>query len=535
MKRVLIMLLCIVMLFSVTSFASADAPTTATLPSGTEINLSGMPIVNEPMEFELMAYVPTGAESYDKLLFTSEMEARSNVHIKWTEVSPLAVNEKVNLALASDELPDAFFKCSISNQIQERYIDDGVFVALNDYLETYMPAFNATLEKYSDLGPSIALSNGLIYGVPYTNGVPSMGGGPVGWYNKKFYDKLGISEPKTLDEFFDAMVAVRDGDPNGNGEADEIPILAGIGSLTGYITSAYQLQNRGTSTGYIDAQPDDTSKIRFWPTDTRYREALDFVRKLWENNLIDTEDFIKSDLPSMMAKYNEDRVGFTLQLYTQIDKAGPDFAHITQPLETPYGQGLSQKGATNFGSGNFIITKMCKDPEVLCRWVDYFYTDEGMELFFMGVKDKTFIVKEDGTLCYTDEILHNPDGLSYVQAFGKYLCWGDGRNPALLDAKYFQGGAELTPQEISRAKALEPYLPDEIWPDFNATEEESKFFATNGVDIETLVGELRANWVTGNVENSDAVWEDYINQLNNMGLEQYIAYKQAQYDRYAHR
>ncbi|MDY2770737.1 MAG: hypothetical protein SOU13_12555 [Eubacteriales bacterium] len=56
----------------------------------------------------------------------------------------MAVTEKVNLALAGNELPDAFFKCAIDNDLQQRYGEDGVFVPLNDYLETYMPAFNAT-------------------------------------------------------------------------------------------------------------------------------------------------------------------------------------------------------------------------------------------------------------------------------------------------------------------------------------------------------------------------------------------------------
>ena len=444
---------------------------------------------------------------------------------------PLAVDEKVNLALASGDLPDAFFKCAISTQIQERYAQDGVFVPLNDYLETYMPAFNAALNEYSDLGPSISLSDGTIYGVPYTNGIPSMGGGPDGWYNKKFYDKLGITEPKTLDEFFDALVAVRDGDPNGNGEADEIPFVASIENAVYYIMSAYQLRNRGTSSGYIDADPEDPTKVRFWPTDERYREALEFTRKLWENNLLDHDS--EFDIASCIAKYNADRVGFTLQLYTQLDKAGVDFAHITAPLESEYGVGLAYKAATSYGGGNFVITNVCSNPEVLCRWVDYFYTDEGMELFLMGVEGKTFVVNEDGTLQYTDEILNNPNGLSYVQAFGQYLCWGDGRNPALLSEKYFQGGAEMTPQQLSLAASMKPYLPEEVWPAFTATEEESKFFATNGVDIETLVTEFRAGYVAGTVDNTDEAWNQYIDQLNNMGLEQYIAYKQAALDRYS--
>ena len=151
----------------------------------------------------------------------------------------------------------------------------------------------------------------------------------------------------------------------------------------------------------------------------------------------------------------------------------------------------------------------------------------------MGVEDKTFVVNEDGTLQYTDEILNNPNGLSYVQAFGQYLCWGDGRNPAMLSEKYFQGGAEMTPQQLSLAASMKPYLPEEIWPAFTATEEEAKFFSTNGVDIETLVTEFRAGYVAGTIDNTDEAWNQYIDQLNNMGLEQYIAYKQAALDRYS--
>ena len=222
MKRILSLLfaLCLVL------------PTSAVAAT---VNESGMPIVDEKVEVTIMAYVPTGAASYDDLLFTTEMEARTNVHVNWIEVSPVAVTEKVNLALAGNELPDAFFKCAIDNDLQQRYGEDGVFVPLNDYLETYMPAFNATLNKYSDLRTSISMPDGTIYGVPYTNGIPSVGGGPNGWYNKKFFDALGMTEPKTLEEFYDAMVEIRDGDVNGNGEADEIPFLTDIKGAVEYI------------------------------------------------------------------------------------------------------------------------------------------------------------------------------------------------------------------------------------------------------------------------------------------------------------
>ena len=77
------------------------------------------------------------------------MEARTNVHVNWIEGSPVAVTEKVNLALAGNELPDAFFKCAIDNDLQQRYGEDGVFVPLNDYLETYMIRYNK-LRKFQN-------------------------------------------------------------------------------------------------------------------------------------------------------------------------------------------------------------------------------------------------------------------------------------------------------------------------------------------------------------------------------------------------
>ena len=59
MKRIVTLALALFLLLSLTTAGLAE---TATLESGLEINLEGMPIVNEPVEFTIMAYVPTGAE-----------------------------------------------------------------------------------------------------------------------------------------------------------------------------------------------------------------------------------------------------------------------------------------------------------------------------------------------------------------------------------------------------------------------------------------------------------------------------------------
>lgn len=42
--------------------------------------------------------------------------------------------------------------------------------------------------------------------------------------NKVWLDKLGLEVPTTLAELKEVLIAFRDGDPNGNGIQDEIPM-----------------------------------------------------------------------------------------------------------------------------------------------------------------------------------------------------------------------------------------------------------------------------------------------------------------------
>ena len=47
-----------------------------------------------------------------------------------------------------------------------------------------------------------------------------------GYYIRKdWLRKLGLKEPKTVEELYEVLIAFRDKDPNGNGKKDEIPVF----------------------------------------------------------------------------------------------------------------------------------------------------------------------------------------------------------------------------------------------------------------------------------------------------------------------
>jgi len=63
------------------------------------------------------------------------------------------------------------------------------------------------------------------------------------------------------------LKAFKTGDPNGNGQADEIPwYVTGVLGLNP-LNGAWGLQNRGTRVRYIDFD-ENLKKVRFYPTDS---------------------------------------------------------------------------------------------------------------------------------------------------------------------------------------------------------------------------------------------------------------------------
>lgn len=167
----------------------------------------------------------------------------------------------------------------------------------------------------------------------------------------------------------------------------------------------------------------------------------------------------------------------------------------------------------------------------MVKWMDYFYSDEGAKMFFLGWKDVTYKEEPNGEFEYTDEITKNPKGLTLDQAISQYLMWPGGYYPGIVKQKFFKG-AEGRPTSVDNATKAESYTIkiDEVWPAFNYTAEETEELATLANDITTYNSEMRDKFITG--DESFDKWDEYVSTIKKMNLDRYMEiYKQA-YDRY---
>lgn len=493
------------------------------------LNDSGFPIVKEPIQLTFFTgKAPTTANNWKETALWKEYAKMTNVNVDFQLVSFETMAEKRNLALASGDYPDAFHTTRLSAADLMQYGSQGTFVKLNDLIDKYAPNLKRLMDKYPFVKQGITMPDGNIYSFPlvYEPGFDTILISNKLWIQKEWLDKLNMPEPQTVDEFYNYLKSVKGKDLNGNGKDDEIP-FGGVGytGLMDNLKGAFGLMNRGVNHKNVDVDP-KTNKLRFTPADDSYKQLLQFMNKLHSEGLLDKESVTIKSNP-FYAKGAEGVYGATSLTWpsTLMNQNG----YVVSPaLKGPNGDRMySNIQSSLVQVGAFVITDKNKYPEATVRWIDHFYGDEGSKMFFMGIKDVSYTESADGTIDYVDEIKKNPQGLTLEQAVVKYVTWPGGSYPGIVTPNYFKAVTE----EMNKATdKLKPYMIKDIWPAFTFTNEEAEQLKVLSTDINTYVDQMASKFITGEAPFTE--WENYVNTLKKMKIDDYLKVYQAAYDRY---
>lgn len=498
------------------------------------VNESGMPIVKEPVKLDFFAgKAPATNDNWNDVMVFNEYEKMTDMDINWTMVPHESLAEKRNLTLASGNLPDAFHSAGMPSADILKYGQQGVFLPLNDLIDKYAPNFKKILEENPEVKKALTFPDGNIYSFPLMSDPDFLSYrlGPKPRINIDWLEALDMDMPETTEDFYEYLKAVKEKDPNGNGKADEIPYGApGIDTLLDFLLGSYGLANMGTSNGTIDLDP-DTNELRFYPTTDGYKEMLQYVNKLYSEELIEQNIFtIESN--QYHANGMEEKYGSTVW-YNPVDIFGdePGKPLVGLPaLEGPKGnKGFNTIMPTVVVPGAFLITNANEHPVATIKWIDYFYGDEGIKLFFMGIEGKTYEVNEDGETEYMDHILNSEEGLTYEQEQAKYLTFPGGGFPSVVSQKYF-GGPANNPEDLEAAAKLKPDVVENPWSPFKYTKEENDKLAGFGHDIDKYVTEMRDKFISGDLSFDE--WDKYVETIEGMNLEEYMKIKTEAYERY---
>ncbi|WP_445486770.1 ABC transporter substrate-binding protein [Niallia sp. 03133] len=470
----------------------------------------------------------------DKLIF-KRLEDQTGVHIKWKNYTNESFVEKRNIAIASGDLPDAIFDAAYGDYDLLKLAKDGVIVPVEDLIEDYMPNLQKVLEEAPEYKSLMTAPDGHIYSFPW---IEELGTGKEAiqavdcfpWINKEWLDKLGLEMPKTTDELKTVLKAFKTQDPNGNGKADEIPMsfrINGGGEDLSFLFGSFGLGDNWDHTVVTN-----DGEVKYTAADEGYKEAIKFFNELNKEGLIDVEAF-DQDWNTYLAKGKENRYG----LYFTWDKANitgmNDKYDLMGPLKGPDGQiNVARTNGVGFDRGRMVVTSENKNLELTAKWIDQLYdpiqsVQNNWGTYGDDSQQNIFeLDKEAGML------KHLPlEGTAPVELRQKTSVNGP---LAILDSYY--GKVTTKPDDAAwrmdlMKKVMVPYMKaDNNYPKVFFSIEELDKLTSIETDLTAYVNRKRAEWITNG--KAEEEWNDYLKELDRLGLQEWLKIKQDGYDRF---
>ncbi|TBL81968.1 extracellular solute-binding protein [Paenibacillus thalictri] len=489
---------------------------------------TGFPIVKNKIELKAFSRQDPQLGNYNDMYLWKTMEEKTNIHLNWDTPS-LANNaskERLNLLLSTGDLPDIILKNDLGVSQIQKFSSQGLFVPLEPYIDKYAPNVKAMLDKYPDVKQAITSPDGHIYFLPNVKDYLPSNVGRYPLINMKWLEKVGMQPPKTSDELLKVLIAFRDKDPNGNGKADEIPLSAHtIDFVTRTVANMFGLEYQ-YGYGNLFAANLENGKVNIWLDDDRYKETLQFLKQLYDQKLIDPEIFTQTD-QIYFGKLADNRIGFTALYQPRNAGKYADQFDAIEPIKGPKGDQLWNFYNPRANSPAFLITKANKNIEASVRWADYFYSDEGATLIYLGKEGESYEKKPDGSLAFKPELLNSPNGLER-ELGQKWTYFPGDQAVGLFGEKQLRPTMEGTPMPtyIDKVKA---YLPKVSYSAPMLPPEKQERANQITSDLETYVKEVRAKFILGTMTFDK--WGEYTKQLEKIGLKELQAMYQAEYDK----
>ncbi len=526
-----ILAFCLILTLCACGQKAAPAQTDAAAPAAAE-------------RVTLKAWAPIGDKASQVITNNSEIPVYdvladiTGVEVEWVNVSNADADTQLNLLIASNNLPDIIFYNwqGMYTGGLAKAIADNVAIPLNDLLNEHAPNYTALLEECPELAKQVALDDGTIAMFPSARTDPRV----RIWFGPQirqdWLDNLGLEMPTTMDEWYNVLKAFKEQDANGNGDPDdEIPFAAaGASSLPSYVLSfagAYGLVR--------DTFCVKNGKVVYSPADPAYKEFLTEMAKWYAEGLIDP-DFAAMDTASVKSLITTDVAGSywgslagNLGGYnTALKEVVPTAQIVGAPwITSAEGKAYQQeaehaKALTGFGA---VITSACKNPVAAVKWLDEHYSEVGSMLMTFGIEGVSYNMV-DGEPVLSDEILNNPDGLTYDIALAKYSLKPN-TVEAMDDTYAIYSQYNLQTEIQTEANALWAAGDTSILlPPISLTVEESAEYSRIMNEVSTYVSESIVKFIMSQKPIDE--FDQFVQDLENMNIGRAIEIEQAAYDRY---
>lgn len=491
---------------------------------------------------------PANTESDpNKRTIFERLQEQTNVEIDWTAIQADQWSDKISLEMANTKnMTDFIFSAGFSDNDLLKYAKQGVIIPLEEYIDAYMPNLQAVFEKYPEYRTMCTDTEGHIWALPW---IEQLGNektaiqtiGNMSFINKKWLDFLNLEVPTTVDEFEQVLIAFRD-------HASEIQAEFGIdGSIipmSCIVNDGDQDPSiiiNGFGEGYGDADKarhiavTNDKEVICAATQDGYKEGIEWLHKLYEEGLIDTESFTQ-EWSTYVAKGKSGRYGVCFSW----DVANIDNLEDWVPLPalTADTRNITpQNGSftSGFDRGRCVVTAVAENPALVCAWLDQMYDPFQSPQNNWGTygEDDDFDIFELSTNAEGGEMLkHAPLGdASPVEVREAESVGG----PLAVLNDYYDVYVTCPDDAQYRLDWIKEYYTpdmnlDYVYPNVFMNQEDTKKLSDLQTDIEKLINANKSDWIMNGFTDDD--WNQYLSELDGYGLEEYLQIFQKYLDDY---
>ncbi|MDO5416095.1 MAG: extracellular solute-binding protein [Lachnospiraceae bacterium] len=413
------------------------------------------------------------------------------------------------------------------------YALQGAFIPMNDLIEEHAPNIKKYLEENPEIKKALTAPDGNIYMLNY---VPDGEAGRAYFLRQDWLDKLGLSMPTTFEELETVLYAFRDGDPNGNGQKDEIPYfndkfeemirLANLWGARVYSNDSFQDR----------IVVGENDKLYHAWTAPEFKEAIAGLNQWYEDGIIDPEIFTRKQNTSRQTLWTKDNVGGMTHEWIasttsychneELLKAVPDFKLGVMLPVNKNGKGFEEHQRAMMKPDGWAISSNCKNPEAAIRFMDWFYSEEGNRAANYGIEGETYDMV-DGKPIFKPEVLKQGSVQTYLeQNYGAQLPIGFAQDFEYEKQWTSPEGLEAYNTYVNADIYTAPYTPI-----LNLTAEETEVYDSYLTVLNEYQNERISAFITGK-EDIETGWDSYVAKCQELGSEEIVKVYQAAYDRY---
>ncbi len=462
----------------------------------------------EPITIDMMLLNNTSGDGSD-FVFKELVKEEFNIDIKFSLNNNQSHFEKLNLLIASNELPDivAPLPAETCKQIGPK----GALVAVDEYFE-YLPNFARYLEDDKTAEVSLTAGDDHIYALPrFAPDVKQYKWTPI--IRQDYLDEQNIPTPTTYKELFAALRQIKEAHPDivGIVNRETMTFLTAYG--VGYNTAEGMFYNV------------ETDQFEFGPMNSGFKEMITDFAQAWQDGILDKEFFTASE-QQWQEKFLNGTGVFTLDwparantLEESYQKLHPEDTTFNTTLIDPLVSEGYTKKRLNYSETLGLWTSWGISANTnhlgrILQLVDWMYSDEAQEKIQWGIEGEHYTLNEDGRHQYTSDIVatYNPEGT--IDAMNTL---GLNHNRIIRVEK--DDGVVTLPDELN--EIVQGYSEDVEGYETNYkialtfTEEQTDRIEEIQMVTETLVDEGVVAFVTGTRSMSEL--DSFIEQIGQQG------------------